>query len=133
MITFSPMNNTYQNLNSLLLTVYLTIMPTDQVHRKSGSPQASTEVSSLQLNRTKNKEALEKSLKCRRSVKELVNQGILLNPSISHPDKVRQLQKAKTSDLLKRKIGQRPDRQYLISHHILRGNFSPVIICDFRR
>ncbi|CAH8654482.1 unnamed protein product [Schistosoma margrebowiei] len=97
-------------------------MPTDQVYRKSGSPQASTEVSSLQLNRTKNKEALEKSLKCRRSVKELVNQGILLNPSISHPDKVRQLQKAKTSDLLKRKIGQRPDRQYLISHHILRDD-----------
>ncbi|VDO72030.1 unnamed protein product, partial [Schistosoma margrebowiei] len=31
-------------------------MPTDQVYRKSGSPQASTEVSSLQLNRTKNKE-----------------------------------------------------------------------------
>ncbi|CAH8653346.1 unnamed protein product [Schistosoma curassoni] len=106
----------------IIETVYLTIMPTDQVYRKSGSPQASTEVSSLQLNRTKNKEALEKSLKCRRSVKELVNQGILLNPSISHPDKVRQLQKAKTSDLLKRKIGQRPDRQYLISHHILRDD-----------
>ncbi|XP_018654783.1 myocardin-related transcription factor [Schistosoma mansoni] len=106
-------------------------MPTDQVYRKSGSPQASTEVSSLQLNRTKNKEALEKSLKCRRSVKELVNQGILLNPSISHPDKVRQLQKAKTSDLLKRKIGQRPDRQYLISHHILRDDkprTSPFIL-----
>lgn len=32
------------------------VMPTDQVYRKSGSPQASTEVSSLQLNRTKNKE-----------------------------------------------------------------------------
>ncbi|KAK4474554.1 hypothetical protein MN116_001698 [Schistosoma mekongi] len=106
-------------------------MPTDQTYRKSGSPQASTEVSSLQLNRTKNKEALEKGLKSRRSVKELVNQGILLNPSISHPDKVRQLQRAKTSDLLKRKIGQRPDRQYLISHHILRDNkpgASPFIL-----
>ncbi|CAH8580376.1 unnamed protein product [Schistosoma turkestanicum] len=106
-------------------------MPTDQGYRKSGSPQASTEVSSLQLNRTKNKEALEKSLKSRRSLKELVNQGILLNPSISHPDKVRQLQKAKTSDLLKRKIGQRPDRQYLISHHILRDDklgTSPFIL-----
>nr|CAH8876206.1 unnamed protein product [Trichobilharzia regenti] len=106
-------------------------MPTDQVYRKSGSPQASTEVSSLQLNRTKNKEALEKSLKSRRSVKELVNQGILLNPSISHPDKVRQLQRAKTSDLLKRKIEQRPDRQYLISHHILRDDkpgTSPFIL-----
>ncbi|KAH8866711.1 MKL/myocardin-like protein [Schistosoma japonicum] len=106
-------------------------MPTDQSYRKSGSPLASTEVSSLQLNRTKNKEALEKSLKSRRSVKELVNQGILLNPSISHPDKVRQLQRAKTSDLLKRKIGQRPDRQYLISHHILRDNkpgTSPFIL-----
>ncbi|KAH8866705.1 MKL/myocardin-like protein [Schistosoma japonicum] len=107
------------------------VMPTDQSYRKSGSPLASTEVSSLQLNRTKNKEALEKSLKSRRSVKELVNQGILLNPSISHPDKVRQLQRAKTSDLLKRKIGQRPDRQYLISHHILRDNkpgTSPFIL-----
>ncbi|CAH8631415.1 unnamed protein product [Heterobilharzia americana] len=106
-------------------------MSTDQAYRKSGSPEASTEVSSLQVNRSKNKEALEKRLRSRRPVKELVNQGILLNPAISNPDKVLQLQRAKTSDLLKRKIEQRPDRQYLISHHILRDDkpgTSPFIL-----
>ncbi|CAL8089496.1 unnamed protein product [Calicophoron daubneyi] len=106
-------------------------MSGDQSFKKSGSPRSSTEVSSLQVNRIKNKEALEKGLRCRRSVKELVNQGILLNPFISHPDKVRQLQRAKTSDLLKHKIEKRPDRQYLINRRIIRDDkpgTSPFIL-----
>ncbi|KAG5444691.1 hypothetical protein CSKR_107742 [Clonorchis sinensis] len=99
--------------------------------RKSGSPRASTEVTSLQQNKLQNKEALEKGLRCRRSIKELVNQGILLSPSISHPDKVRQLQRAKTSDLLKHKIEKRPDRQQLINRRIIRDDkpgTSPYIL-----
>ncbi|OON22167.1 RPEL repeat protein, partial [Opisthorchis viverrini] len=99
--------------------------------RKSGSPRASTEVTSLQQNKLQNKEALEKGLRSRRSIKELVNQGILLSPSISHPDKVRQLQRAKTSDLLKHKIEKRPDRQQLINRRIIRDDkpgTSPYIL-----
>ncbi|VDP77421.1 unnamed protein product [Echinostoma caproni] len=95
-------------------------MSGDPFSRKSSSPQSSTEVSSLQVNRSKNKEDLEKRLKCRPPVKDLINQGILLNPSISHPDKVRQLQRARTSDILKHKIERRPDRQSLINRRIIR-------------
>ncbi|KAF7232294.1 RPEL repeat protein [Paragonimus skrjabini miyazakii] len=106
-------------------------MSTDSSYKKSGSPQASTEVSSLQANKLKNKEALERRLRCRRPIKELVNQGILLNPCISNADKVRQLQRAKTSDLLKQKIEKRPDRQYLVSRRIIRDDkpgTSPYIL-----
>ncbi|THD26783.1 hypothetical protein D915_002345 [Fasciola hepatica] len=95
-------------------------MSSDSFARKSTSPQSSTEVSSLQVNRLKNKEALERRLKCRPPIKQLVNQGILPNPYISHPDKVRQLQRAKTSDLLKQKIEKRPDRQSLVNRRIIR-------------
>ncbi|KAF5400290.1 RPEL repeat protein [Paragonimus heterotremus] len=106
-------------------------MSTDSSYKKSGSPQASTEVSSLQANKLKNKETLERRLRCRRPIKELVNQGILLNPCISNADKVRQLQRAKTSDLLKQKIEKRPDRQYLVSRRIIRDDkpgTSPYIL-----
>ncbi|CAH8513270.1 unnamed protein product [Dicrocoelium dendriticum] len=106
-------------------------MCADAGFRKSGSPQSSTESSSLSLNRLKNKEALEKGLRCRRSIKELVNQGILLSPSISNADKVRQLQRAKTSDILKQKIERRPDRQYLVNRRIIRDEkpgTSPFIL-----
>lgn len=66
-------------------------MSGDLFSRKTNSPQSSTEISSLQVNRLKNKEgkaewshvgfviALEKRLKCRPPIKELVNQGILPN------------------------------------------------------
>ncbi|KAF8567526.1 RPEL repeat protein [Paragonimus westermani] len=106
-------------------------MSTDSSYKKSGSPQASTEVSSLQVNKLKNRETLERRLRCRRPIKELVNQGILLNPCISNADKVRQLQRAKTSDLLKQKIEKRPDRQYLVSRRIIRDDkpgTSPYIL-----
>ncbi|KAM3184521.1 hypothetical protein ACTXT7_008223 [Hymenolepis weldensis] len=108
-------------------------MNPESPQRKSPSPRSCTEVVSLQNNRLRNQEglinfswlvrislALERGLQCRRSVKDLVNQGILLNPTICNPVKVKQLQRQKTADMLKRKIEKRPDKQVLINHRILK-------------
>lgn len=67
-------------------------MNPESPQRKPPSPRSCTEVVSLQNNRLRNQEglinfswliyislALERGLQCRRSVKDLVNQGILLN------------------------------------------------------
>ncbi|CAD5118266.1 DgyrCDS6985 [Dimorphilus gyrociliatus] len=79
------------------------------------------EETSLLPDMGKNKDTLERRLQCRRSVNELVDQGIY--PSLRIPPhyaaQQKQLQLAKTSDILKHKIQQRPDRQSLVQQHIL--------------
>ncbi|XP_048764067.2 myocardin-related transcription factor B-like isoform X3 [Ostrea edulis] len=85
------------------------------------SPQSTLEEMSLQQSMDKNKESLKRKLMMRRSVTELVDQGIY--PPLSTPpafaEQRRHLERAKTGDLLKHKIQHRPDRQVLVQQHIL--------------
>ncbi|XP_062573306.1 myocardin-related transcription factor B-like isoform X1 [Saccostrea cucullata] len=85
------------------------------------SPQSTLEEMSLQQSMDKNKESLKRKLMMRRSVNELVDQGIY--PPLSTPaafaEQRRHLERAKTGDLLRHKIQHRPDRQVLVQQHIL--------------
>ncbi|KAK3090601.1 hypothetical protein FSP39_013002 [Pinctada imbricata] len=85
------------------------------------SPQSSLEEMSLQQSMDKNKESLKRKLMMRRSVNELVDQGIY--PPLKTPpafaEQRKHLERAKTGDLLRHKIQHRPDRQVLVQQHIL--------------
>lgn len=88
---------------------------------KPTSPQSTLEEMSLQQSMDKNKESLKRKLMMRRSVTELVDQGIY--PPLKTPpafaEQRKSLERAKTGDLLRYKISHRPDRQQLVQQHIL--------------
>ncbi|KAK2156772.1 hypothetical protein LSH36_205g02000 [Paralvinella palmiformis] len=85
------------------------------------SPQTTVEDQSLQKTMDKNKESLKRKLLLRRSVTELVDQGIYppLTAPAAYAEQRKQLERAKTGDLLRHKLRMRPDRQSLVQHHIL--------------
>ncbi|CAB3371555.1 Hypothetical predicted protein [Cloeon dipterum] len=94
-------------------------------------PKAEVDESPLQKCMDKNKESLKVKLMLRRPINQLVAQGIM--PPLKTPPafhEVRQkLERAKTGDMLKAKIQQRPDRQELVRQHILEdvGHVDPSL------
>ncbi|XP_033737751.1 myocardin-related transcription factor B-like isoform X2 [Pecten maximus] len=95
--------------------------PPEQQQQQPISPEAMLEEMSLQQSMDKNKESLKRKLMMRRSVTELVEQGIY--PPLKTPpafaEQRKHLERAKTGDLLRHKIIHRPDRQLLVQQHIL--------------
>uniref|UniRef100_A0A8D8VM12 MKL/myocardin-like protein 2 n=1 Tax=Cacopsylla melanoneura TaxID=428564 RepID=A0A8D8VM12_9HEMI len=86
-------------------------------------PKAEVDDSPLQKSMDKNKESLKVKLMLRRPINQLVAQGImppLKTPPAFHVQR-RQLERAKTGDLLKAKIQARPARTELVRQHILLG------------
>ncbi|KAI5697691.1 hypothetical protein M8J75_014295 [Diaphorina citri] len=87
-------------------------------------PKAEVDDSPLQKSMDKNKESLKVKLMLRRPITQLVAQGImppLKTPPAFHAQR-RQLERAKTGDLLKAKIQARPARTELVRQHILLGD-----------
>ncbi|XP_050068312.1 uncharacterized protein LOC126556832 [Anopheles maculipalpis] len=84
-------------------------------------PKAIIDSSPLQSAMDKNKESLKVKLLVRRSFDQLVQQGIMppLKTSPAIYEQRRQLERAKTGDMLKAKIKKRPDRVELEQRHIL--------------
>lgn len=74
---------------------------------------------SIQIN--ENRESLKRKLLLRRTLPELVDQGIYppLNVPPAFADRQRHLQRAQTGDRLRQKLKERPDRELLVEHHIL--------------
>ncbi|CAF1011438.1 unnamed protein product [Rotaria sp. Silwood1] len=85
------------------------------------SPKQQINEQSLTQDLEKNRESLKRKLQTRRSLKQLVDVGILPPPKAPLPfyEQRKQLQMRKTQDILKNKIISRPDRQLLIEHNIL--------------
>ncbi|XP_053606290.1 myocardin-related transcription factor B isoform X2 [Plodia interpunctella] len=84
-------------------------------------PKVVVDDSPLQPAMGKHKESLKVKLMMRRPITQLVAQGIM-PPQKTPPayfEQCKQLQRAKTGDLLKAKIQRRPDRQELERLHIL--------------
>ncbi|KAL4712021.1 hypothetical protein ACJJTC_003688 [Scirpophaga incertulas] len=84
-------------------------------------PKVVVDDSPLQPAMGKHKESLKVKLMMRRPITQLVAQGIM--PPLKTPpayfEQCKQLERAKTGDLLKAKIQRRPDRQELERRHIL--------------
>lgn len=84
-------------------------------------PKVIVDDSPLQPLIGKHKESLKVKLMMRRPINQLVAQGIM--PPLKTPpayfEQCKQLERAKTGDLLKAKIQRRPDRQELERRHIL--------------
>ncbi|XP_044752412.1 myocardin-related transcription factor B isoform X4 [Coccinella septempunctata] len=101
-----------------------------QAQRES-SPKAVIDTSPLHINQ--NKESLKVKLMLRRPLDQLVDQGIMpphKTPAAYHGQR-RQLERAKTGDMLKAKIQQRPSRQELERRHILEsdpGHLDPSLV-----
>lgn len=85
------------------------------------SPQITTDDASIMQALDKNKESLKRKLMMRRSLNELVDQGIYPPPKTpaAFMEQRKSLERAKTGDLLRHKIQHRPDRQLLVQQHIL--------------
>ncbi|CAF2407255.1 unnamed protein product [Rotaria sp. Silwood2] len=85
------------------------------------SPKQQINEQSLTQDLEKNRESLKRKLQTRRSLKQLVDVGIMPPPKAPLPfyEQRKQLQMRKTQDILKNKIISRPDRQLLIEHNIL--------------
>ncbi|WAQ95684.1 MRTFB-like protein [Mya arenaria] len=85
------------------------------------SPQQTTDEASLMVTLDKNKESLKRKLMMRRSLHELVDQGIYPSPKIpiAFVEQKKSLERAKIGDSLRFKISHRPDRQQLVQQHIL--------------
>ncbi|XP_055639481.1 putative uncharacterized protein DDB_G0277255 isoform X2 [Toxorhynchites rutilus septentrionalis] len=95
-------------------------------------PKSIIDSTPLQPAMDKNKESLKVKLLVRRTLNQLVEQGIMpsLKTSPAIYEQQRQLERAKTGDLLKAKIKQRPDRMELERRHILEhqeSNIDPSI------
>ncbi|KAK9871555.1 hypothetical protein WA026_012935 [Henosepilachna vigintioctopunctata] len=94
------------------------------------SPKAVVDSSPLHIDQ--NKESLKVKLMLRRPLDQLVAQGIMpphKTPAVYHGQR-RQLERAKTGDMLKAKIQQRPSRQELERRHILEtdpGHLDPSL------
>ncbi|XP_015042486.2 nascent polypeptide-associated complex subunit alpha, muscle-specific form isoform X2 [Drosophila pseudoobscura] len=88
---------------------------------RQSPPKAIVDSSPLQPAMDKNKESLKVKLMVRRPHSQLVEQGIIpsLKTSPAIHEQCKQLERAKTSDLLKAKIQQRPNREDLERRHIL--------------
>ncbi|XP_030372083.1 uncharacterized protein LOC115622317 [Scaptodrosophila lebanonensis] len=88
---------------------------------RQSPPKAIVDSSPLQPAMDKNKESLKVKLMVRRPHSQLVEQGIIpsLKTSPAIHEQCKQLERAKTSDLLKAKIQQRPNREDLERLHIL--------------
>uniref|UniRef100_A0A1A9WD30 SAP domain-containing protein n=1 Tax=Glossina brevipalpis TaxID=37001 RepID=A0A1A9WD30_9MUSC len=88
---------------------------------RQSPPKAIVDSSPLQPAMDKNKESLKVKLMVRRPHSQLVEQGIIppLKTSPAIHKQCKQLERAKTSDLLKAKIQQRPNREDLERRHIL--------------
>ncbi|XP_045465100.1 myocardin-related transcription factor B isoform X2 [Harmonia axyridis] len=89
---------------------------------RESSPKAVIDTSPLLINQ--NKESLKVKLMLRRPLDQLVDQGIMpphKTPAAYHGQR-RQLERAKTGDMLKAKIQQRPSRQELERRHILESD-----------
>ncbi|XP_055707424.1 myocardin-related transcription factor A isoform X2 [Phlebotomus papatasi] len=101
---------------------------TSGLNTRHSPPKAVVDSSPLQPAMDKNKESLKVKLMMRRPITQLVEQGILppLKTSPAIHEQRKQLQRAKTGDLLKAKIQQRPDRQELERRHILEHDESHV-------
>ncbi|XP_012223417.2 myocardin-related transcription factor A isoform X2 [Linepithema humile] len=94
-------------------------------------PKAEVDDSPLQHAMDRNKESLKVKLMLRRPINQLVAQGImppLKTPPAFHEQR-KQLERAKTGDLLKAKIQQRPGRDELVRQHILEdvGHVDPSL------
>ncbi|XP_065162570.1 myocardin-related transcription factor B isoform X2 [Atheta coriaria] len=88
---------------------------------RESPPKAIVDSSPILNSLEQNKESLKVKLMLRRPLEQLVDQGImppLKTPGAFHGQR-RQLERAKTGDLLKSKIQQRPSRTELESRHIL--------------
>ncbi|KAG5682040.1 Myocardin [Polypedilum vanderplanki] len=99
------------------------------IKEKSLSPSVNVVDSSpLQPAMEKNRESLKIKLMVRRSANQLVEQGILpsLKTSPAIHEQKRLLERAKTGDLLKAKIQQRPNREELERRHILESHESHI-------
>lgn len=91
---------------------------------RESPPKAIVDSSPLLNSLEQNKESLKVKLLLRRPVEQLVAQGImppLKTPAAFHGQR-RQLERAKTGDILKSKIQQRPSRHELESRHILEAD-----------
>lgn len=94
-------------------------------------PKAEVDDSPLQHSMDRNKESLKVKLMLRRPINQLVAQGIM--PPLKTPpaffEQRKQLERAKTGDLLKAKIQQRPGRDELVRQHILEdvGHVDPSL------
>lgn len=93
--------------------------PPSDVGSRESPPKAIIDTSPLHMDQ--NKESLKVKLMLRRPLDQLVAQGIMpphKTPAAFHGQR-RQLERAKTGDMLKAKIQQRPSRQELERRHIL--------------
>ncbi|KAL4239250.1 kinase mkl2 MAPK-like protein [Mactra antiquata] len=94
------------------------------------SPQQMTDEASLMVTLDKNKESLKRKLLMRRSLNELVDQGIIPSPKtpLAFMEQRKSLERAKIGDSLRFKISHRPDRQQLVQQHILEDtNIDPSL------
>ncbi|XP_053387965.1 myocardin-related transcription factor B-like isoform X2 [Mercenaria mercenaria] len=94
------------------------------------SPQQFTDEASIMGTLDKNKESLKRKLMMRRSLNELVDQGIYPPPKTppAFMEQRKSLERAKIGDSLRFKISHRPDRQQLVQQHILEDtNIDPSL------
>nr|XP_022901975.1 MKL/myocardin-like protein 2 isoform X2 [Onthophagus taurus] len=91
---------------------------------RASPPKAVVDTSPLLNSLEQNKESLKVKLMVRRPVDQLVAQGIMppLKAPAAYYGQRRQLERAKTGDMLKAKIQQRPPRQELERRHILESD-----------
>lgn len=104
---------------------------TEMAEGNQSPPKAEVDDSPLQHAMDRNKESLKVKLMLRRPINQLVAQGImppLKTPPAFHEQR-KQLERAKTGDLLKAKIQQRPGRDELVRQHILEdvGHVDPSL------
>nr|CAG4635406.1 EOG090X04KW [Artemia franciscana] len=94
-------------------------------------PKCEVDESPLKKAMDKNKESLKVKLMMRRPISQLVDQGIMpsLKSSAQFHEQQKKLERAKTGDVLKHKIQQRPDREELVRKHILEdtGKVAPSL------
>ncbi|CAF1013849.1 unnamed protein product [Rotaria sordida] len=109
-------NNNNNNTNNTGKKIDEMSTPKDE-----DSPKQQINEQSLTQDLEKNRESLKRKLQTRRSLKQLVDVGIMPPPKAPLPfyEQRKQLQMRKTQDILKNKIISRPDRQLLIEHNIL--------------
>ncbi|CAF1286946.1 unnamed protein product [Adineta ricciae] len=109
----------FDNNNTIDIPNTIDIMST---RKEDDSPQQQINEQSIAAQELeKNRESLKRKLQTRRSLKQLVDVGIMPPPKAPLPyfEQRKQLQMRKTQDILKNKIISRPDRQLLIEHNIL--------------
>ncbi|KAH8251058.1 hypothetical protein KR026_008482, partial [Drosophila bipectinata] len=119
--TYDDMSEGEQRLHATFLGSSDDGNNSDCYDARQSPPKAIVDSSPLQPAMDKNKESLKVKLMVRRPHSQLVEQGIIpsLKTSPAIHEQCKQLERAKTSDLLKAKIQQRPNREDLERRHIL--------------